>query len=298
VRRGLPDPPALRRAIYDGDIFLGAPTPASLELVATVRAALADALDCGVDAIRDVPQRIPNAELFARIGAFRKELYLAPKFHAAVRDVIAACGIDPRRVAFDPLRLRVIQHRGHDNPLAAAVYHPHRDTWYAHPRALIAWWIPLDDLASEETFVFYPEKFAAPVPNDSEIFDYGDWVRDGWELKIGWQKLGAEAAYPRAAPGASGGEPIGFACRAGENLVFSGAQFHATLPQATGRTRYSLDFRIVDLDDHAAGLGAPDVDNHSRGSALGDYVQPGQGLQELPTGHATTLQQLKSLQST
>ena len=170
----------------------------------------------------------------------------------------------------------MVLHRGHDNPLAAPVYHPHRDTWYAHPRALIAWSIPLDDLAADETFVFYPERFRAPVDNDSETFDYGDWVRDGWELKIGWQKArsGVEARYPRAAPGADGGRAVGFACRTGDNLVFSGAQFHATLPQAAGRTRFSLDFRIVDLDDHAAGLGAPDVDNRSRGSSLADYVQP------------------------
>jgi hypothetical protein len=268
------EPSAFRRAIYDGDVFLAPPTEASQRLVAAARGALAEALGCTPAAIRDVPQQLANADLFARIGGLRKELYLATRFHAAVREVIAALGLDPRRVAFDPLRLRVIQHRGHENPLARPVYHPHRDTWYAHPRALIAWWIPLDDLGPDETFVFYPERFRAPVPNDSEVFDYGDWVRDGWELKIGWQKLGAAAEYPRAAPGVDGGPAVGFACRAGENLVFSGAQFHATLPQATGRTRYSLDFRIVDLDDHAAGLGAPDVDNRSRGSALRDYVQP------------------------
>ncbi|HEU0034681.1 MAG TPA: hypothetical protein VFQ53_28850 [Kofleriaceae bacterium] len=277
LRREAPaDPAALRRAVYAGDVFLLPPTAASRHLVASARAALADALGCAPDAIRDAPQGLANAELFARIGPLRKQLYLAPEFHAAVRDVIAACGLDPARIAFDPLRLRVVLHRGHDNPLARAVYHPHRDTWYAHPRALIAWWIPLDDLAPHETFEFYPERFAAPVANDSEIFDYGDWVRDGWELKIGWQKLaaGIEAAYPHAAPDVDRGRAVGFACQTGDNLVFSGAQFHATLPQATGRTRFSLDFRIVDLDDHAAGLGAPDVDNRSRGSALRDYVHP------------------------
>ncbi|MDQ3367671.1 MAG: phytanoyl-CoA dioxygenase family protein, partial [Myxococcota bacterium] len=267
---------ALREAVYAGDVFLAPPTEASLRLVATVRAELAEVLGCTLDEIRDAPQRLPNAELFARIGELRRRCYLEPRFHEAVRDVISACDLDPARVAFDPLRLRVIQHQGHHNPLAAPVYHPHRDTWYAHPRALIAWWIPLDDLAADETFVFYPERFAAPVANDSEIFDYAAWVRDGWQLKIGWQQLaaGVEARYPRAAVGADGGAAVGFSCRAGDNLVFSGAQFHATLPQATGRTRFSLDFRIVDLDDHAAGLGAPDVDNRSRGSALVDYVHP------------------------
>lgn len=257
--------PPDRRAIYDGRIFLAPPTDASLALVATVRELLTAALGAEY---RDV--RLPNTDLFARIGDLRRALYLEPRFHAAVRDVVGAFA---NRIAFDPLRLRVILHAGHANPLARAVYHAHRDTWYAHPPALIAWWIPLDDLAPHETFEFFPEYFARPVANDSEIFDYDDWVRDGWELKIGWQKLGAEARYPHAAPDAPRGRAVGFSCRAGENLIFSGAHFHATLPQLTGRTRFSLDFRIVDLDDHAAGLGAPNVDNRSRGSALRDYVR-------------------------
>jgi hypothetical protein len=270
------DPAELRRAVYAGRVFLAPPTTPSLALASTVRGMLAESLGCAPAEIRDASRTLPNAELFARIGALRRMLYLEPRFHAAVRDVIAAFGIDPARVAFDPLRLRVILHDGHANPLAKAVYHAHRDTWYAHPAALIAWWIPLDDLAPHETFEFFPERFATPVANDSEMFDYGDWVRDGWELKIGWQnrRAGIEARYPRAAPGVDGGRAVGFSCRTGDNLLFSGAHFHATLPQATGRTRFSLDFRIVDLDDHAAGLGAPDVDNRSRGSSLGDYVQP------------------------
>lgn len=276
VRRDALAAPALRRAVYDGDVFLRPSTAPSRRLVATVRTRLAELFACAPDEIRDAPGALPNAELFARVGELRKELYLAPHHHEAVREVVAALGLDPARVAFDPLRVRVILHQGHANPLAAAVYYPHRDTWYGHPPGLINWWIPLDDLAAPETFEFYPERFRAPVANDSELFDYGDWVREGWALKIGWQRLtaGLEARYPRAELGVERGRGVGFACAAGDNLVFSGAQFHATLPQATGRARFSLDFRIVDLDDHAAGLGAPNVDNRSRGSALVDYVQP------------------------
>ncbi len=277
LRRDPPaDPHALRAAVYGGDVFLGPPTAASHDLVAAARARLAEVLGCAPAEVRDAPQRMPNDELFARIGTLRRELYLGPRFHELLRAVVAAGGLDPARVAFDPLRLRVVRHRGHEDARAAPVYHPHRDTWYAHPRALIAWWIPLDDLGAHETFVFHPDRFHAPVDNDSEIFDYADWVRDGWELKIGWQKLsaGLEARYPRAVASADFGRAVGFSCRAAENLVFSGAHLHATLPQATGRTRFSLDFRIVDLGDHAAGLGAPDVDNRSRGSSLADYVQP------------------------
>jgi hypothetical protein len=252
-------------AIYAGEVVHTGATDASRRLVADVYALLRDALG---PSPRDAAH-----DLFARIGAIRRELYLAPRWHRALRDVIAARGIDPARVAFDPLRLRVVLSGGHRNPAAAPVYYPHRDTWYAHPQALVAWWIPLDDLPAAETFEFYPERFRAPVANDSEVFDYDDWVRDGWELKIGWQVPAERARYPRAADGVDRGRAIGFSCRAGDHVVFSGAQFHATRAHDAGRTRFSLDFRTVDLADHAAGKGAPNVDNRSRGSALRDYVR-------------------------
>src|SRR5207245_740340 len=120
------------------------------------------------------------------------------------------------------------------------------------------------------TFVFYPECFRRAVPNDSERFDYDEWVRAGWNLKIGWQDrdAGLRARYPGVVGAAWAGPAVGFACRRGDNLLFAGAQFHQTRRQAAGRTRFSLDFRIVELDDHAAGAGAPNVDNRSRGSAL------------------------------
>ena len=79
-------------------------------------------------------------------------------------------------VAFDPLRLRIIQGGGHHNPAARAVYYPHRDTWYGHPQSLVVGWIPLDDLREEETFVFFPDYLRRAAPNDSEIFDYDAWV--------------------------------------------------------------------------------------------------------------------------
>ena len=56
--------PPKRSAIYDGEVFLAAPTDASQRLVAAARAGLAEALGCAPDEVRDVPQRISNEELF------------------------------------------------------------------------------------------------------------------------------------------------------------------------------------------------------------------------------------------
>lgn len=273
-----PDNAAFRRSIYEGAVVRLAPTSASRELVAAVLAAIeAELGDDGP--IRLAQFRLDAATFFERVGRLRKAIYTGPRFQQLLRAVIASCGFNAARTAFDPIRLRTVASGGHANPLAAPVYLAHRDTWYAHSQALITWWVPLHDLAAAETFEFCPDDFARAVANDSERFDHDAWTAAGPDLKIGWQNRqdGARAAYPGLIGAPPPGRRVGFSCRAGEILLFAGAQFHQTLPQASGQTRFSLDFRTVHLDDHAQGLGAPNVDNRSTGSALRDYVAPEAG---------------------
>ncbi len=269
------DSGSLRRAIYDGGVFLIAPTAASMRLSAATLAAVEAELG-GDGPPREAQFRLDDQAFFDRVGRLRKQIYTGTAYHAMLRDVVASCGFDSRRIAFDPARLRVVAHRGFENPRAAPVYHAHRDTWYGHAQALITWWIPLHDLTQEETFVFFPEDFQRQVPNDSERFDYDRWTLAGADLKIGWQNRddGLRALYPSLTGEARPGRRVGFSCPASAVLLFSGAHLHQTLPNTSGRTRFSLDFRTVDRDDHARGLGAPNVDNRSTGSALRDYIQP------------------------
>ncbi len=263
---------ALREALYTGSIFKLAPNNASLELLEVVSELVRAELGSEP---RGAAARLGEAAHFACVGRIRKALYLEPVYQQAALRLLESIGQAADQVAFDGLRLRCILDAGHQNPRAKAVYYAHRDTWYAHPQTLITVWVPLDDLAPEETFVFYPECFARAVPNDSQIFDYDEWVEQGLGLKIGWQSrnAGIEARYPGVVGEVDGGEALGFGCVRGEILLFSGAHFHRTLPQNLGRTRFSLDFRFVYLCDHEKGMGAPNVDNRSRGSALRDYVR-------------------------
>ncbi|MCU0657426.1 MAG: phytanoyl-CoA dioxygenase family protein [Polyangiaceae bacterium] len=271
-RHPLPDGP-LRDALYQGEVFLLAPTRASLLLTREVLALLEDRL--GPDP-RAVHQHLSNEQIFARVGELRRLFFLDPHFHQRTRELIDAVGLDPGRCAFDPMRLRVVLHDGHKNPLARAVYYPHRDTWYAHPPSVIAFWIPLHDLLPDETFVFYPERLRSEIPNDSERFDYPTWVKKDWGLKIGWQgeRDGERAHYPGTLGAPDPGPAVGFSCQRGETLLFAGAHYHQTLAQSTGRTRFSLDFRVVHLGDLEAGRGAPSVDRRCTGSAVVDYVHP------------------------
>lgn len=269
-------PPAnadFRQAVYRGEIFLLPPTSESLALVERMRALLVTEL--GAD-MREAQFRLGDEGFFPAIGRLRKLLYEQPEFCEAMRSVAAGLGFRPDENAFDPLRLRVIAHGAHENPQAAPVYYTHRDTWYSHPQCQISFWVPLHDLAEEETFLFYPDYLRTAVTNDSGGFDYDEWTRDRRSLRVGWQdrKAGQQAFYPAFLGELDMTTVVPFSCRAGEILVFTGAHLHRTRENRTGRTRFSVDFRTVHLGDHAAGLGAPNADNRSTGSALRDYFHP------------------------
>jgi ectoine hydroxylase-related dioxygenase (phytanoyl-CoA dioxygenase family) len=49
----------------------------------------------------------------------------------------------------------------------------------------------------------------------------------------------------------------------GDLLCFSGAHLHASRPNRTGRTRLSIDTRIVEGGDLRAGKGPANVDGHA-----------------------------------
>jgi hypothetical protein len=273
-------PEAVRQSIYAGDVYLFPATPDSLRLAESVRDRVEQAFS-DLGPARQAQHRISGDEFFARVGELRRAFYTDPEYHHSLRRLLGHYGFDPASIAFDPIRLRAIMHRGHENPKAAPVYYPHRDTWYANPQAQMTWWIPLDDLDEEETFVFMPDYFTTPVSNNSECFDYSRWTEGGTDLRIGWQdpEAGQKALYPGQTD-SQFGETRGFRVRFGQVLLFSGHHLHQTLPQATGRTRFSIDCRTVHLGDFRTGRGAPNVDNRSTGSAVTDWVLPA-----VPTDH-------------
>lgn len=64
-------------------------------------------------------------------------------------------------------------------------------------------------------------------------------------------------------------------------IMFSGAQLHSTVPNTSGKTRFSIDFRLVNIDDVANRRGAPNVDSACTGTTLRDYLR-GTDLAHIP----------------
>jgi hypothetical protein len=71
-------------------------------------------------------------------------------------------------------------------------------------------------------------------------------------------------------------------CPPGGIILFSGAQMHSSVPNTSGVTRFSIDFRTVHLDDAIAYHGAPNVDAACTGTTMNDYLRVSD-LAHMPT---------------
>ena len=68
---------------------------------------------------------------------------------------------------------------------------------------------------------------------------------------------------------------------AGGIILFSGAQMHSSVPNTSGKTRFSIDLRVVHEDDVKTKRGAPIVDEECTGTTMRDYLR-GTDLSHLP----------------
>ena len=107
--------------------------------------------------------------------------------------------------------------------------------------------------------------------NSSSGYDYDEWNRTGRQQAA--QQINEGHASPAGgARRSSSSQPdVRVVTPVGGALVFSGAQLHSTVPNTTERTRFSIDFRTVNVDDLESGNAAPNVDSECTGTTLGDF---------------------------
>lgn len=253
-----------RDAIYGGSIFRLPATTETRGLVAEIRGLLEQ--DFGP--LASVHTRFDFASMKQPLSALRAKLTTEPRYTEALVAIAAVAGA-PSELAFDPLRLRCVLPGNHRNKGSEVAYAAHRDTWFGNPQCQINFWIPLQDVTEEQSFMFFPDVFDKAVPNTSDAFQYDDWME-----AHGWQGSKSHAPVIFPAPLQTPANGRAFSAKAGDIIVFSAAQLHQTVKINTGVTRFSLDFRAVHLADHAARKGAPNVDNASAPGALRDYLFP------------------------
>jgi hypothetical protein len=266
-----------RSRIFAGDLFIYSPTPHSLELCAFARAMTEEALS---------PHFPPDAQHYLEKRAYVDALAsLKPAFinHPRSKELVAGIlsdlGTDLDEAYLDVPRLRTMT-SDYLNAGLTLQFESHRDTWFSAPFSQINYWIPVYDIAETNAMALHPRYFTEPVRNSSRDYDYGEWVAFGRTAAA--SQVEQETRKQPAAEQEIEREPdIRVITPCGGILLFSGAQLHTTVPNTSGKTRFSIDFRVVNRRDVEARTGAANVDSECTGTTLGDFIRAGD-LQHLP----------------
>jgi hypothetical protein len=259
-----------RERLYAGDLFVHSPTKSSAELCALARSLSEEAF-----APHDPPvaQESMPAEEYAGILANLKPSFIHhPRAKELIRGIFDEVGCDVERTYFDVPRLRTMAHGEYMKAGLALQFHPHRDTWFSAPHTQLNWWLPVYEVEPENSMAFHFRYFDQPVRNSSSIYDYDEWNRTGRQQAA--QQITEETRkQPEAEEELELAPDVRVITPVGGALVFSGAQMHSTVPNTTQRTRFSIDFRTVNLDDLVNGKSAHNVDAESTGTTLRDFVR-------------------------
>jgi hypothetical protein len=261
---------AKRKLLFRGQLLVYSPSRSSLALVEFARELIREAF--GALEPRDAQHSLPVEEYVAILSQLKPKFINHPTSKDLVRGILSEVGCDPDKTYFDVPRMRTATSGGYLTSGIAYAFHPHRDTWYSGPINQINWWMPIYDIEPDSSMAFHPRYWYTPIENESNEFNYYEYVQTSRKDAAKHVKKDTRK-QPRPTAPVELNPQIRVIARAGGVLLFSGAHLHSTVPNTTGRTRFSIDFRTVHLDDVAAKKGAPNIDSACTGTALRDFVR-------------------------
>jgi len=185
--------------------------------------------------------------------------------------LLAETKCDESKTYFDVPRLRIVTS---DNYLTAGVgyaYKAHRDTWYSSPEAQVNWWLPVFDLTPESSMSTYPSYWDTAIKNSSVDFNYDEWCNTGRQLAVNQVNVDTRK-HPLPLEEVNDIGETRFVLASGEVMLFSASHLHATAPNTSGKTRFSIDFRTINTDDLQQKKGARNIDNKATGTTLRDFL--------------------------
>ncbi|GIH76223.1 hypothetical protein [Planobispora longispora] len=259
-----------RDLLYRGEVFVYSATPATRELIDFTRELIDDAFD-GRDP--ETAQYHMAVEDFAALLADLKPRFIHhPRCKELLPAVMEERGCDLESTYFDVPRLRTSTSDDYLSSGISYAFHPHRDCWYSAPFNQVNWWIPVYAVVPENVMAFHPRYFDSPVRNGSARYDYGEWNRTS-RVSAARHVRSDTREQPRPEEPVELEPQVRVVPEPGGAMLFSGAQLHSTVPNTSGRTRFSIDFRTVDIGDVRARRGAPNVDAACTGTTLRDFLR-------------------------
>jgi hypothetical protein len=189
-----------------------------------------------------------------------------------VKALLTELGCDPAKTYFDVPRLRSSTSNGYLTTGIAYAWHPHRDTWYSAPTCQVNWWLPVYEITPDNAMAFHPQYFDRGIANNSSIYNYYEWNRTHRGAHVASYTKGDPRPLPRPTETVELEPQMRVILPVGGVMAFSGAQMHSSVPNTSGVTRYSIDFRTIHVDDARARRGARNVDSACTGTTMRDYL--------------------------
>lgn len=259
-----------RQRLYEGQIFLFSPRPSTLALISHAREMIEGAFG-NVDP-RQAQFHMP-VEKYVEICAPLKPAFIHhPKTKQLVKNILEELKCDMDATYLDVPRLRMVTSDGYLTSGVGYAHHPHRDTWYSAPMGQLNWWIPIYEIESEMSMAFHPVYWDKAIKNGSHEFNYYEWNSVG--RKNAAQHVKSDTRkQPKPEEPLELEPQIRFIPPPGGVVVFAAAQLHSTVPNTAGLTRYSIDFRTINIEDTKAYRGARNIDSNCTGTSLRDFMR-------------------------
>jgi len=268
-----------RRRLYDGQLFVYSPRPSTTAFIAFARSMIEEAFE-GLDP-RTAQKNMPVERYAELLGKLKPAFIHHPESKRHLQNIFNEFDCDLSKTYFDVPRMRSSTSDGYLTTGIAFAWHPHRDTWYSAPGCQINWWLPIYEIESDNAMAFHPRYWNQPIKNSSAGYNYYNWNK----LHRGQSVTKIIKEDPRPLPRATEeielDPQIRIICPPGGMILFSAAHLHSSVPNTSGLTRFSIDFRTINLEDAVARKGSANIDAACTGTVMRDFLR-GSDFSRLP----------------
>lgn len=259
-----------RKELYKGQLFVCSPTANSLAFVEFARELIRDAFG-GLEPTT-AQYEMPVEKYVNILKELKPRFIHHPQSKAFLQAILLENGCDPELTFFDVPRMRSSTSDGYLTSGIAYAFHPHRDTWYSAPMCQLNWWLPIFEVEGGNVMAFHPHYFDQPIKNGSKDYNYQQWQQTS--RKEAHKHVKKDTRKQPVPEEAIELDPqIRVVTPPGGLLLFSAAHLHSSVPNTTGSTRFSIDFRTVHLDDLKTLQGAKNLDSACTGTTMKDYLK-------------------------
>ena len=269
---------ARRARIYDGSLFVNSPSPAALKLCDLARELTEEAFH-PLDP-QTLHETLPVERCAEVLGVLKPKFIHHPKSKEYIQEMLAELGCDLEKTYFDVPRLRSAFPGDYLKSGIAYAFHPHRDTWYSAPLCQINFWMPVYPIDADNCMAIHPNYWDTGVKNGSAGYNYARWNQESRHNAANHVKADTRV-QPKPEEPMTLDPDIRLVCPVGGAYMFSAAQMHSTVPNTSKVARFSIDFRVVHVDDVFSGIGAHNVDSACTGTSMGDFLR-GSDLERIP----------------